>query len=281
MTDSTPQYQRATQEDIRWLEEASREGWKFVAGPRAERILNSLRATPAVPDRQTRFTNEHAKGLGAVMDKLQKANGPVVLSWEEADAVLDFAEAALAMEAAVPAVPDREALARALFAGCLDEEPTADRLDRLWLEITREDERNAWRRQADRLVRVLGGGFPAVLEREVTLEDTDGEMLEQSGVEDGDTIRPPATNNDVAWLTRAYRTEGQRQSALRILTALVDTPPPAVLEQEPIRWIIRDLDGSERTRKTRPDALDMEMYARNGETVMALYAAPQVDTQTT
>lgn len=151
MTDSTPQYQRATPNEAALVElwqalrqppdlrspelsEAKRRVdallsayEKVAADPddttyerayteTVAHVLNSLRATPAVPDRQTRFTNEHAKGLGAVMDKLQKANGPVVLSWEEAEAVLDFAEAALAMEATTPVLEQEPYVDEVAFA---------------------------------------------------------------------------------------------------------------------------------------------------------------------
>lgn len=65
------------------------------------------------------------------------------------------------------------------------------------------------------------GARPTASQQQVTVD------LEDAGIGDGDTIQPPATMNDVAWLTRAYRTEAERESALRIIAALRAPAAPA------------------------------------------------------
>lgn len=112
MTDSAPQYQRATAEDERWLEdEILGEGYEGNTSrvERYRRILNSLRATPAVPD--------------------------------------------------------REALARALYAASVSDEKVQRRLE-AWDTSPALDDwvRDEYLEKVDRMMRVLGG-FPAVLEQ--------------------------------------------------------------------------------------------------------------------
>jgi len=105
----TPEEQRA--EDVAWLERKARDAEEMgglyrssarSGSARLRRILAALSAQQEPPQ----FTDEHALGLGAVMDKLRRANGPVVLSWEEAEAVLDFAETALRLTGYVPTTPN-------------------------------------------------------------------------------------------------------------------------------------------------------------------------------
>lgn len=113
MTDSTPQYQRATQEDIQWLE------WWMA-------------------DESEAGDHERADMLGRILNSLR----------------------------ATPAVPDREALARALYAASVSDEKVQPRLE-AWdtspaLDVWVRDE---YLEKVDRMLRVLGG-FPAVLEKE-------------------------------------------------------------------------------------------------------------------
>jgi hypothetical protein len=49
-------------------------------------------------------------------------------------------------------------------------------------------------------------------------------VIVDAGVRDGDTIRPPATNEDVAWLTRVWRSPEERARVVAILSALRATP---------------------------------------------------------
>ena len=173
------------------------------------RILYSLRS-PIERPFPPRFTEAHAVGLRAVVAKLKRANGPVVLSWEEADAILDFAEAALA----------REKPSRGDIVTGQGERATAGDVEALQDAVSRGKVLFGTATiQHDAALRILNSlRFPVEQQpRAYVLTDEDG--------------------TDVA--VRLYRDDAEataaRQSLRLVVTPLYAVQQPSNEEQQPIR----------------------------------------------